>query len=93
MNNNNFYVTSSINGWIEGNIKTLWFDYFLNYIDISKLIETRDNELLVLPASKKERVNKGMKYNSYFFQLEGEKITIDIASFMLSIKPMRNCFY
>ena len=36
LDSNDFYVTASENGWVDGNIKKFWPQHFLTYIDKSK---------------------------------------------------------
>ena len=36
LDSNDFYVTASENGWVDGNIKKFWLQHFLTYIDKSK---------------------------------------------------------
>ena len=57
-----------------------------NEVKLGKVVKKDDNGLLIHPASKKERMKKGNKYFSYFFEEQVEKITIGLSSFILNIK-------
>jgi hypothetical protein len=57
-----------------------------NQIKIGKIIEKREKEILIHPSSKKEKMKKGMKYLSYFFDKSVEQITVAPTAPILLVK-------
>ncbi len=83
-------ISQSPDNSLQNEIIAYCFPPTSGEVRIGKLIEKRESELLIHPASSKEKFKKNEKYISYFFHSNVEKMTIGPKDLVMSLKLNAN---